>query len=101
MTGHTIAPQSQHIDLQEQPLVQHPDESLPAEDEQAQAKREEAEAASKLRKSIENNEGYFQPQQPLGYVLEHDTCRYTIVGKAALGVGVFSVVWPCADSSNK
>ncbi|CAJ1343034.1 unnamed protein product, partial [Effrenium voratum] len=26
---------------------------------------------------------------------------YTVVSQEALGVGVFSVVWPCADKENK
>merc|ERR1740121_2646346 len=33
--------------------------------------------------------------------MDHDENRYTIVDKAPLGTGVFSVVWPCADSRNK
>jgi len=66
-------------------------------------KREEAEAAARLKLSIERNEGYFQPQQPLGYVLNNEALNlnYTIIDKSPLGFGVFSVVWPCADSSNK
>lgn len=57
--------------------------------------------AERLRRSVEQNEGYFQPVQPIGYVMYNNSLKYTIIHKNYLGVGVFSVVWPCADSNNK
>eukprot|EP00408_Alexandrium_pacificum_P020037 CAMPEP_0171209038 /NCGR_PEP_ID=MMETSP0790-20130122/28392_1 /TAXON_ID=2925 /ORGANISM="Alexandrium catenella, Strain OF101" /LENGTH=391 /DNA_ID=CAMNT_0011674641 /DNA_START=81 /DNA_END=1256 /DNA_ORIENTATION=- len=33
--------------------------------------------------------------------MDSEESRYTVVSKAPLGVGVFSVVWPCADKNNK
>lgn len=72
-----------------------------AEREQQLAQQQAREAAE-LRRQVENSEGYFEPQQPLGYVINADNGgRYTIIDKKALGVGVFSVVWPCADAENK
>lgn len=68
---------------------------------QAEERQAQASAAARLRRAVERNEGYFQPQQPLGYVLHSSEFKYTIVDRSPLGVGVFSVVWPCADSRNK
>jgi len=68
---------------------------------EAERQREQAEEAARLRKAVEQSEGYFEPQQPLGFIIQNGDVRYTIVDTKALGVGVFSVVWPCADSRNK
>jgi len=53
----------------------------------------------KLRRSVENSEGYFEP--PVGYVIEGPTTTYTNVSRSPLGVGVFSAVWAVADRNNK
>jgi len=68
-------------------------------DPQERERREQEEANARLKRSIENNEGYFEPR--LGHVLMSEESRYTVVSNAPLGVGVFSVVWPCADKDNK
>lgn len=68
-------------------------------DPQEVERREKAEADARLRRSIEQNEGYFESR--VGYVMESEDSRYTVVANAPLGVGVFSVVWPCADKDNK
>jgi len=72
----------------------------PEQDEAAQrAAAEEKEAREQLQRSIENNEGYFNPT--LGQVLVAEDSKYTVVSGSPLGIGVFSVVWPCADKDNK
>lgn len=59
-----------------------------------------AEANKRLREAVEKNEGYFEPK--IGQVINgSEASDYTIVAKEPLGVGVFSVVWPCADKHNK
>lgn len=79
---------------------------LPAEvvEEVLDERQAKLQAQAELQRSVDNSEGYFQP--PLGFVIQHreesgEDSRYTIIGKAPLGVGVFSVVWPCADKANK
>lgn len=67
--------------------------------EELARQREEQEAyKAEMEKT---NAGYFQPQQPLGLVIPSETNKYTIVDTKPLGVGVFSVVWACADKDNK
>lgn len=61
--------------------------------------RREREDRNRLRESIERNEGYFQAQ--IGHMLTSEHDRYTVVHRAPLGAGVFSVVWPCANKDNK
>lgn len=67
-------------------------------EEQAQRRQ----ARLELQEAVEKSEGYFEAT--LGEVLcsdENKDTRFTVVAKRALGVGVFSVVWPCADKDNK
>jgi len=63
-------------------------------------KQVEREAQQRLREAVERNEGYLEAK--IGYSLSgSEVSSYTVVGKEPLGVGVFSVVWPCADKENK
>lgn len=58
------------------------------------------EAHQRLHEAIERNEGYLKAH--LGYhIQDSEVGPYTVVSHEALGVGVFSVVWPCADKDNK
>lgn len=67
---------------------------------EAEARREKVLAAARLRESVEKNEGYIEPR--LGdKITSAEGDVYTVVDKSPLGVGVFSVVWPCADKHNK
>ena len=60
----------------------------------------EIEASNRLHEAIERNEGYLKAK--LFYRLEgSELGSYTVVSDEALGIGVFSVVWPCADQKNK
>jgi len=93
-----MAKQQQELLLLQQ---QHFERQQAAEEAEVQKKEQDAFEAEQLRRAVEQNEGYFQPQQPLGYIMQNEDLRYTIIGKEALGVGVFSVVWPCADANNK
>eukprot|EP00439_Symbiodinium_sp_Y106_P049289 s1650_g6.t1 len=58
------------------------------------------EANIRLQQAVERNEGYLKAH--VGYHINgSDVGSYTIVSAESLGVGVFSVVWPCADKENK
>eukprot|EP00931_Biecheleriopsis_adriatica_P115684 TRINITY_DN91450_c0_g1_i1.p1 TRINITY_DN91450_c0_g1~~TRINITY_DN91450_c0_g1_i1.p1 ORF type:complete len:526 (+),score=136.60 TRINITY_DN91450_c0_g1_i1:37-1578(+) len=77
------------------PAAQQPPEPPPKSAEQL-----EREANQRLREAVERNEGYFEAT--LGQkITGSEASAYTVVAKEALGVGVFSVVWPCADKNNK
>jgi len=74
----------------------------PEQDDAAQrasAEQEKQKAREQLQRSIDNNEGYFAPT--LGQVLVTGDSKYTVISASPLGIGVFSVVWPCADKDNK
>ncbi|CAE8696216.1 unnamed protein product, partial [Polarella glacialis] len=72
----------------------------PPPNPELEALQEAQRKAAELRRAIERNEGYFEPH--LGQVIRGDEdATYTVIAKEALGVGVFSVVWPCADKENK
>jgi len=75
--------------------------SPPAEPTQEELRNQQSREAAELRRQVENSEGYFEPPNPLGHRIMTETGRYTIVDSKALGVGIFSVVWPCADAENK
>jgi len=58
------------------------------------------EANVRLQQAVERNEGYLKAN--LGYhITGSEVGSYTVVASDALGCGVFSVVWPCADKDNK
>lgn len=58
------------------------------------------EANIRLQQAVERNEGYLKAH--VGYHINgSEVGSYTVVSAESLGVGVFSVVWPCADKENK
>eukprot|EP00913_Durusdinium_trenchii_P034189 g31997.t1 len=62
--------------------------------------QKDREAHNRLHEAVERNEGFLKAH--LGYHIQgSEAGPYTVVSQEALGVGVFSVVWPCADKDNK
>ncbi|CAK9026797.1 Serine/threonine-protein kinase PRP4 homolog (PRP4 kinase) (PRP4 pre-mRNA-processing factor 4 homolog) [Durusdinium trenchii] len=79
------------------PLV--PPAPPPPEPEKTQEQKDR-EAHNRLHEAVERNEGFLKAH--LGYHIQgSEAGPYTVVSQEALGVGVFSVVWPCADKDNK
>jgi len=67
--------------------------------DEVQRDRHQLEVDSNLQQSAERDEGYFKPA--IGHIISGGSSDYTVVSGEPLGVGVFSVVWPCADKNNK
>eukprot|EP00933_Yihiella_yeosuensis_P004547 TRINITY_DN10891_c0_g1_i5.p1 TRINITY_DN10891_c0_g1~~TRINITY_DN10891_c0_g1_i5.p1 ORF type:complete len:607 (-),score=148.18 TRINITY_DN10891_c0_g1_i5:202-1836(-) len=114
MPGNVPAMMQQQQQQQQQPqrpqapFIPFPNAILPPpetpEEKEAREKQEAQEEArakaEELRQQVERNEGYLECS--LGQVIHGaEVEKYTVIDKQALGVGVFSVVYQCADASNK